>query len=328
MCSNLNRQERSTAQFSDFIYLRQAYHFMLIRSLVLFLVLKYGSIHAQNYVDILKLYYNTTSRNQHEGTGSGTRIDEAGAELTYPIVLSTSTAIYTGLAIESVNLKIFPYADYSTLSAYSLRLGFNKKHSDRLSGTYLVIPKLASDFRESSSHNFQVGFFGLLKFTKHKNFNYKLGLYYNTELFGPFVAPIFGLYYLNPTKRFEANLLLPSTVDLNYRIQDWLNAGISFNGQLKSFRLSELPSLPTVGYVVKTSNEICTYLKFNFTPELSLLTKVGHSVGRSYRVYEENDKIDLGISLIKIGNDRTLLNTEIADGTVYQATLLYRFIQK
>jgi hypothetical protein len=141
------------------------------------------------------------------------------------------------------------------------------------------------------------------------------------------VAPIFGLYYLNPWKKFEANLVLPSSADFNYRLQKWLNAGINFSGQIKSFRLAELETSQNPGYVVKSSNEICGYLKFNFSKNISLLTRAGYSVGRTYRVFDESDKIDLGISLIKIGNDRTQLNTNFSDGLVYQTILLYRFVQ-
>jgi hypothetical protein len=79
--------------------------------------------------------------------------------------------------------------------------------------------------------------------------------------------------------------------------------------------------------VVKISNDLFGYLKFNLTKELSVQTKLGYSLGRSYRVYDESDKIVFGSVLIRVGDDRQQLNTDFSNGWVYQATVLYRFIQ-
>ena len=77
--------------------------------------------------------------------------------------------------------------------------------------------------------------------------------------------------------------------------------------------------------MVKATNELFSYLKFNLNNNLSVYARLGYSVGRSFRVYDENDKISFGSVLIRVGDDRQQLNTDFSDGFIYQATMLYRF---
>ena len=168
-----------------------------------------------------------------------------------------------------------------------------------------------------------------MKYTKRDNLQYRIGMYYNSELFGPFCVPLFGLYYLSPSKKFEVNLTLPFLADMNYKLHDRLNIGVNFFGQVRSYHLTDISSDTgnTGGYVVKTTNDLYGYLKFNLSKGLSLQTRVGYSLGRSYRVYDENDKITFGSVLIQVGDNRQQLNTDFSNGFVYQLTLQYRLIQ-
>lgn len=117
-------------------------------------------------------------------------------------------------------------------------------------------------------------------------------------------------------------------VDANYKLHDRVNLGINFFGQIRSYHLSQIPDSNNEGYVVKATNDLYGYLKFNLTNELSLQTRVGYSLGRSYRVYDESDKITLGSVLIRVGDDRQQLNTDFSNGLTYQAMLLYRFVKE
>lgn len=295
---------------------------------ILTLLLFQQCLYAQSYVDIVKIYGNTTSQNNFVNSASSTKINEFGVDVTYPILFKNNDAVITGLMVESTQLKLSDYERPTKISSYTLRLGLNKIHSERWSGTYLIIPKLASDFKISSVKNLQIGALGLLKYKKSDYANYKIGLYYNSELFGPFFVPILGYYSGGADKKFEANIMLPLLVDVNYKLMNWMNVGINFTGQIKSYRISSLNNSLSTAYIAKTTNEITGYLKFNFTQNIILYTRVGYSVLRSYREFKENDKMDLAISLIKIGNNRTQLNNDFSNGFLYQTILLYRFIQK
>jgi hypothetical protein len=160
-------------------------------------------------------------------------------------------------------------------------------------GNYLLIPKLASDFKSITWKDFQLGAIALLKYTKHEKLNYKLGLYFNTELSGPFIAPLLGLYYLNESKRTEVNLMLPFLADVNFRLINRLHIGANFTGLVRSYHLSEVASSETGRYVVKSTNEFSGYLKYNVTSSLSLQARIGYPWDEA-TAYNDDDKITLG----------------------------------
>lgn len=299
----------------------------LCKNLLVFILLFFiTNAFGQKYVDIAKLYYGITPQNNFVNSDSSTRLKELGFDVTLPVLINSTDAILTGLIYERIQTKFFESDPEVTISVTGLRIGLSKKHSDAWSGTYLLIPKLASDFKNIGRKDFQLGAIALLKYTKRDDLNYKLGVYYNSELFSPFIVPLFGLYYLSPNQKFETNLTLPFLVDMNYKLHDRLNIGINFFGQVRSYHLTNVPSINSGGYVVKTTNDLYSYLKFNLSKGVSIQTRFGYSLGRSYRVYDENEKITFGSVLIKVGDDRQQLNTDFSNGFVFQATLLYRFI--
>jgi Domain of unknown function (DUF6268) len=285
-----------------------------------------GNVFGQKYVDVAKFYYGNSSLNKFENSDSSTRVKELGLEITIPIVINPSDAILSGLVYERIQTRLFEADPETTVTVLGLRAGLSKKHSDKWTGTYVLIPKIASDFDHIGSKDFQFGVIALLKYAKRPNKSYKLGIYYNSELFGPFIVPLFGIYYLSPDEKFETNLTLPFLVDMNYKLNHFMYVGLNFNGQVRSYHLTEVSSTNEPGYVVKATNELFSYLKFNLNKNLSIQTRFGYSVGRSFRVYDEDDKISFGSVLIKVGDDRQQLNTDFSDGFIYQATMLYRFI--
>jgi hypothetical protein len=88
--------------------------------------------------------------------------------------------------------------------------------------------------------------------------------------------------------------------------------------------LNEIPATGQPGYLVRTSNEICGYLKWRIAKNTFVQARAGISLGRSYRIYDAEDKLDLAISLIKFNNTRTQLNTDFSNGWVGQVGLFYR----
>lgn len=288
----------------------------------LFLV---GNVFGQKYVDVAKFYYGNSSQNKFKNSEVSTQIKELGLELTIPIIINPTDAVLTGLIYERIQTRLFETDPETMVSVLGLRAGLSKKHSEKWSGTYVLIPKLASDFNYLGRSDFQLGFLTLLKYAKGTNKNYKLGIYYNSELFGPFIVPLFGIYYLSSDEKFEANLTLPFLADINYKLHKRFNIGMNFNGQVRSYHLTTVPSTNKAGYIVKATNEVFSYLKFNLNNNISVYTRLGYSVGRSYRVYDETEKISFGSVLIRVGDERQQLNTDFSDGFIYQAALLYRF---
>jgi len=288
--------------------------------LLLFVLICYGRIFSQNYVDLAKFHYAITPENSFDTLSGNTNIEEFGADLTFPIKLNENKVIISGIAYEKIKTKLHPLSNFTHFTSINLKVGLNKKHSERWTGTYLLLPKISSNLKNVTSKHLQLGALALLKYTKSSHLKYTTGLYFNNELFGPFLVPIFGFYYKSPNQKIETNLVLPIWADINYELKSWLNAGVNFSAFTKSYYLGN-----DNAYAVKISNEIFTYLQFNINKSLLLQTKLGYSIGRSYKAYQEDEKIDLGVSLFRFGDERTVLNPSFKDGLIFRLRLIYRF---
>ena len=119
--------------------------------------------------------------------------------------------------------------------------------------------------------------------------------------------------------------MLPLQADMNYKLIPFMNVGVNFNGQIRSYHLTDVTSTQHSTYIARSTNEFYAYLKFNVTKSLIITTKVGQSLGRSYKVFDEGDKVTFGLPATFIGGKRQQLNTNFSNGMIFQATLLYRF---
>jgi hypothetical protein len=292
------------------------------------LILKFcliGSVtFAQNYVELLKISASTTPNNTFDSSDVKTKINEALVDLSIPIKINSKLAIISGVIYENNQTKLFADGITKTFGSTTLKLGFNKQLTDKWATTIVALPKIASDYNSYNTNDFQLGGVALFKYKKHDNLNYKMGLYYNSELFGPFFVPMVGMYYLSPNKKFETNIMLPLQVDMNYQLFPFMNIGANFNGLTRSSHLNNITDANPNTYVSKVTNELFGYLKFNITKSVSLQTKVGQSFARSYKVYDSRDKVNFGLPLTYVGTKRQQLNSKFSNGLIFQFTVLYR----
>ena len=293
--------------------------------ILLFRFLLAGSLgFSQNYVDILKASASTTPYNTFDSSSTKTKLNELAIDLTVPVKINEGFSVLTGIIYEDIQTKLFTDGITKNFGSTTVKLGFNKQLNEKWSTTVVALPKIASDYNSYNSKDFQIGGIALFKYKKRDNLNFKTGLYYNSELFGPFFVPMLGMYYQSPNKKFEANIMLPLQADINYQVFSFMNVGCNFNGQIRSYHLNHVTDANPNTYVTKSTNELFAYLKFNITKNISLQTKVGQSFGRSYKVYNENDKVNFGLPLTFVGHKREQLNSNFSNGMIFQATLVYR----
>ena len=296
------------------------------RFLFLLLLLISHTISAQSFVDVVKFRYANTPLNQFDSSQSDTRIQETGLDLTYPILLKSGNAFVTGLTFQNIKTKVNP-VNHDLTSVYTvlLKFGMNINHGEKWTGTYMLLPKLSSDLKNISAVDFQFGAYVLFKYAKRKNLKYQFGMYYNSELFGPFFVPLLGLYYMSPDNKLEVNASLPVWADVNYRFKDWFRIGFSFSAFVRSYNINDTQFTENGEYLVKSSNEPMLYLQFEPLKSIIIQTKLGYSIGRRYRIYDEKDKVTFGLSAFRIGDDREQLNSDFKDGLIFEVRLLYRF---
>ncbi|MDF1517525.1 MAG: DUF6268 family outer membrane beta-barrel protein [Lutibacter sp.] len=280
---------------------------------------------AQNYIDIARFSYGNTPLNTFDNTSEKTKVEEFGLQLTFPIVINEKTVILTGISADRSRLKLNPdFTDHTALNKMRLQLGLNQVHSEKWNGTYVLLPSIASDFELITKKDFQIGLLTLLTYTKNKNLKYKFGFYANTEKYGQLLVPLLGLYYLSPNQKFESTLLLPGQADFNYQLAKKTALGVNFDGMTSSYNLHESNYIPKGQYVVRSSNELYTYLQFMIGKSLVAKTKLGYSISRSYKVFNNDDKVDLSLASFYFGDDRTQLNSNFEKGAIFKLELLYR----
>ena len=266
--------------------------------------------------------YSYSGNNKFDTSSMSSDVKEWVVDAAVPIVLTQATTLLTGFLYE--NVKVTPYDGGNELDVYTLNLkvGVNQKYSDVWSATYMLLPKFSSDLRKVGGDDFQMGGVSLIKYSKSSTFNYRFGAYFNGELFGPFLVPLFGLY--QKTDRTELNLLLPMAADFNYQLGGTFRVGFRFSGFKKTFHLNTSGVDGFSEYLAKANNEVLGYLAVA-KGSINVIGFVGHSIGRSYRTYQVGDQVGLGLSAIDFDDQRTQLNTDFKDGLVFKVSVVYRY---
>lgn len=289
---------------------------------LLFLILPFIG-NSQEYIDLFSINYGKSGETSFENLSENTTITTFETNITLPIVLNTKYAVITGINFGSNTLQLFPESNYNHLYSTLLKAGIKINHSEHWSGTYILIPKVASDYINICSEDFYLGGAFVWKYKKNKNFSYSFGFYGSTEAYGLYTTPIIGLYYHSPNSRFEMNLNLPSDGDLNYSLSNKAKIGLDYVGRGSSFKLTTGNIRST--YTENNSLEFSSYLQRSFFNKNVLLRlKMGFSTNQ-FEVYLIDQKVDLHISVLKFGDKRTQLNTNLSSSVFFKIEGIYRF---
>ncbi|MFY0652023.1 MAG: hypothetical protein JXQ96_08330 [Cyclobacteriaceae bacterium] len=290
---------------------------------LIFIISVWSSIvSAQDYIDLARFDYSTTPSNPFPASTASTVLREMNGNLTLPIVINDNFALLTGVTYENVSASFDAGRPEEYMTGLALKLGVNIKHNDKWSGTYMLLPQISSDLEKVASRDYQLGGVVLMKYNKTEQFNYKFGIYANSEQFGPFMVPLFGFYRLSENKKFEANVLLPLSLDFNYSVAQDVRFGLNFKGQIKSFNVNTPVGTESERYITKGAKDLYTYFQYGLENGLQIQLGFGRSIGRTYLMYDE--KVSFGMPLVYFGDDRTELNSEFEDGWLFKVSAFYR----
>ena len=292
---------------------------------------------SQNYIDLFKIGYSQNFNNEFEGTAGNTDIHSIDVDLTVPFVINDDNAIVTGVLFSRNNLDLFPeqgiyqpgpdpLPDFSSnVSLYNaiLKLGLATTFNEKWSGTFVVLPKLASDYQDLSGEDFYLGGVALLKFQKNENLKYKFGWYAMGQAFGLFTTPIVGFYYLSPNEKLEMDVSLPIAVDVNYRIGKNSKMGFNYFAIGRSFDIHKENIQNT--YVDYVALEFTGYIEQGLMDNSVLLRLKAGFASNSAEVYPHNDTVDFRVSAINFGDDRTQLNPDLSSSLFAKLEAVYRF---
>lgn len=292
-----------------------------MKILYFFLFLSPISIFAQEYVDLLKISYGQSFNNEFEGTSESTSVKSFDADLTFPVVLNEKNAFITGGFYSRNNLQLFPNGPFTSLHSTTLKLGVATTYNDTWSSTVVFLPKFSSDYVNSTEDDLYYGGVILVSYQKKERLKYRFGVFGTGQAFGFFTTPIIGLYYLSPDSKFEIDASIPVSADINYTF-GITTLGVDYIGIGRSFRITENDSGV---YADVASLDFSSYLQFNALEKSVLLrAKFGYSAN-TFEVYQDGDTIDLGLTSLTFGDDRTQLNPNINNGFFLKFEAIYRF---
>ena len=276
---------------------------------------------AQQKFTVGSLGYMLSPGNTYADTNLKSNIGYFTGVLTVPLKLNEKTALLTGLRGNLWSVKYNP-KEFWPENYYSLglTLGVNHKFSDKNSFLFVLLPKLNSDFKELNSNAFQLGFISTWSHRVNDDFLWKAGLYYNSEFFGPFFVPIFGLdWQLNEKWKIKGDL--PIYVNIDYGINKDFSLGLGYIALVSSFRLSgDFQDAYTSRFAI----EPYLFADVKVVKNVYLNGKLGYTMGRKYPVYARDDKMDWQLMFMKFGDDRTQLNSSIDEGLFLEFTLSYK----
>ncbi|MCH2042742.1 MAG: DUF6268 family outer membrane beta-barrel protein [Saprospiraceae bacterium] len=296
---------------------------MKISFFALLLLLSCTYSYAQDYVDLFRSQNNFAfQRNNVNSDGAFTNNHLVRVYL--PVRSGDKMVYLAGFTVENTNLHLFDRRNNrENLFMARLNLGLKHNHSEKLTGTYLVLPKIASNLSQVTGRDLQIGGLGLLDYKISETVKLKFGLYVSTENHGSTITPLLGLWYRSKNEKFYINAVLPIRMDISYNITGGLSVGADLVTSVKSYDLS---STSVHSYVHENSIRAGAYVSYGFMDNSVILRARGGYDLTDYGLYDTADPVGGQLLLFELsGDNRNRLNPEFSGGPFFAVDLFYRF---
>ena len=290
--------------------------------LMLFFALFTLSASAQDYVDIFKLSVNNATLGNIDNNYE-TGVNNLNMEVYYPKKLSEKAVLLTGFTVENTRLNLRPNVDRSSLTMTRFNLGMKYQHSEKWSGTYVFLPKIASDFENIGSNDFQFGGLAVLDYQYSETSKVKFGVYASTENHGSTITPLIGIWHRSKDSKFYINATLPIRMDANYALSKKFSVGSDLLTSIKSYNLSQVDS---DNYVQEESIRFALYAALGLMDNSIIVRgKVGFDT-TDYGLFNSNQKVGAQVLTFPLNTDkRTRLNSEFDSSLYVGFDAIYRF---
>jgi len=148
----------------------------------------------------------------------------------------------------------------------------------------------------------QVGGVALATYEKSKQLKFKFGLYYNSELSGPFFMPLLGIDWR--TKRTNIYGVLPGSLTIERKLNAVFYYGVTFRAITNSYQLHDNK------FIRIDDNQLALFLDFYLSKHIVLNAEAGHSFFRRIRLGENLQHASY--YFIAKTNDNWLLKASVA----------------
>ena len=291
-------------------------------------------VNAQDYLDIFKASYSQASLGNVQDS-LDTDVNNTNLELYLPIPITSKAVILAGFTYENTGLGSFfakentgtdsstVFTDGSSnLIMTRLNLGMKINHGNKWSGTYVALPKLASDFNDLGSDDFQMGGLALLEKKYSSRKVLKFGAYVSSENFGTTVTPIIGLWYKSKNSKFYVNATLPIRADVNYSLTDAFSLGANLLSSVKSYNLTG--DTNSDFYVQEESIRLSAFAAYGFLDDMLIVRARFGLDTTDYGVYNKNQNSIVQVLTVQIGEERTRENSEFSAAPFVGIDLMFR----
>ena len=303
-----------------------------MKRILVFLII-FGAVScatAQETYDILTIsgHFGTPQPFEAESAYTG-ETTERGlmVNLNAPVVMNEKQIWYNSINYMQWNVNNdIEMADHiaNPIHVYGLilRTGLIQKLSNGNAIQVVFTPRLMTDFKNIDTKHFQFGGTFIYEKTYHQGLKIGYGVLYNQEVFGPNVTPLLNLEW-QISERWSLSGLLPIYSKVKYKVTKNLNLGMHHFGLVTSYRLGE--ETYQNDYIERRSIDLGLFVRYNIVGGIHVEGRYGYSLGRSYRQYGQDDKIDLALPLVRIGDDRTQLNknADFSNGAYANVRLVY-----
>ena len=292
------------------------------------LLLCIGTVNAQNYLDIFKASYSQANLgNVDNEDAEDSEVTNTNLELYLPIPITSKAVILAGFTYENTGLNNYHSINenfdgtQSDLIMTRLNLGMKINHGNKWSGTYVALPKLASDFNDLGADDFQMGGLALLEKKYSSRKVLKFGAYVSSENFGTTVTPIIGLWYKSKNSKFYVNATLPIRADANYSLTDAFSLGANLLSSVKSYNLT---GDNEDFYAQEESIRLSAFAAYGFLNDMLIVrARVGLDT-TDYGIYNKNQNSIVQVLTAQIGDERTRENSEFSAAPFVGIDLMFR----
>lgn len=220
---------------------------------------------------------------------------------------------------------VFPdgdIADPIKLNGFILRTGLLYNLSNGRSFQLLVAPRLMSDFQHVDGNSFMLGAVASFKKRFRDELSIGFGAIYNTELFGPYMVPFLDLNWQFAGK-WRIKGMIPITARVEYSVSENLMAGFNHFGLITTYALGNEDY--SGDYMERQSIDLSLFIRQRLAGNIFVEGMAGRALGRKYRQFEGDQKVDFAIPLVTFGDNRVVKNdyARFNDGFIFTLKLIY-----
>lgn len=282
-------------------------------------------VFSQNWVDLANVFYRISPFNSLDSSDQQRNLNTFTVNVKAPIVLSDKNLLIVGLEHQYNSVSVADNTnefDKLEFSSSMIQFGWEHKWNEKSKMLFMTLGRLNSNHKSIDGTHFQLGGLALGTTEKSEDFQWKYGLYYNGEFFGPMVVPLFGFNWkMNDKWRFK--IVIPMNLELSYYPNLKFRTGLHFQGVNASYRIGDAESNSTY-YIDKSDNNLSLFTEFNLGANIWLHLKAGYSILREYNIFDSMEELGMKLGPVNIDNDRPDTSPLFNDGWSVETRMIFR----